>query len=531
MLITFVLFLLGIYLFLVALWHILTRHHLAFKSNALDFEFLRTPRCDRKIDGTAVICGEGLFTAKICDLHFRRVVIVEPEAWLATDAGRGLHSWEQVHTRTRVAQYKSLHGNQETVSTGLLKLFPGFEAEAKNSGLSISEGDVKASFAGTRFKLPYNYYPKGLPQTLYGGRQALETLIRQATLAGLVTGLVRDPQDPSRVSEVIVRTDNGTINLDATLAVDCTGVTRAGFKWLDRLGYGQTAYGGLPLKDLKISLDQKLQYTTMIVTLTPDLLKQLPIPGDGATRPQALFNCLEDIPSQGRRFFVMWKQEGNDLLFFGGQSNDSPPRLRCLDDMLQWVRSLTTFRDPVPDWVYDTLEMCKKVENTLHISQIRVPGTAHIRYHLAADIPSNFIAIGDSVMSVNPTFAQGSSKAFMGAVALNNTLRKVKTAKQLPDNFSKQFFAQQHTKIDGYWQQTRLMDYGIPSTIPIPGESLSSGAWFRAYIRRLQLLATTDDHAALAMYNGIFGVGTPLDPLHPALVVKVLWGMLKNPSL
>ena len=56
----------------------------------------------------------GLATARICHDHFERVIIVEPEAWLATVEGWKLEQkgepTQKTKTRARVMQYQSLHG-------------------------------------------------------------------------------------------------------------------------------------------------------------------------------------------------------------------------------------------------------------------------------------------------------------------------------------------------------------------------------------------------------------------------------------
>jgi hypothetical protein len=52
----------------------------------------------------------GLLTARVCHDHFERVLIVEAEAWVASEEGRKMDGWNQKLVRSRVAQYASLHG-------------------------------------------------------------------------------------------------------------------------------------------------------------------------------------------------------------------------------------------------------------------------------------------------------------------------------------------------------------------------------------------------------------------------------------
>ena len=52
----------------------------------------------------------GIITARICHDHFERVIIVEPEAWLATKDGWKPDAKPTQKTRARVMQYQSLNG-------------------------------------------------------------------------------------------------------------------------------------------------------------------------------------------------------------------------------------------------------------------------------------------------------------------------------------------------------------------------------------------------------------------------------------
>jgi hypothetical protein len=52
----------------------------------------------------------GLMTARVCHDHFERVVVVEPEAWLATSEGWDPAQQPQKSKRTRIMQYQSIQG-------------------------------------------------------------------------------------------------------------------------------------------------------------------------------------------------------------------------------------------------------------------------------------------------------------------------------------------------------------------------------------------------------------------------------------
>ena len=52
----------------------------------------------------------GLLAARVCHNYFKRVIIIEPESWLATEEARITEAWTQRHDRSRVIQYHSVQG-------------------------------------------------------------------------------------------------------------------------------------------------------------------------------------------------------------------------------------------------------------------------------------------------------------------------------------------------------------------------------------------------------------------------------------
>ncbi|GAV99174.1 hypothetical protein LENED_000613 [Lentinula edodes] len=527
-------------------WRLLRRYLFNRSSGIPEIENIGKTRFpEQRLDGTALICGgsiAGLLAARICSEFFEHVIIVEPEEWLTSEDGMRRFAWEQEHKRTRVMQYQSLHGSQALLYAGLRKLFPDLAEQCRYSGIAIYPADRKMNFAGTLIPAPVESYHGHLPETLVSSRAGLETLLRRLVLgrgnyrnivqiAGTVIGLSPHSDDPSRIGRVkIRRTDSQIEELDANLVIDCTGVTRAGVKWLSQAGYGSTDVnidGKLDLKDAKISFDQKLQYSSLICDVTPDTLKKLPIPNDQTTETM-FFGFWEDDPNNGRRFFVMTKVDGDRIVIFVGQSSDDPVKYESLNAMRSLIQDLKTHKNPIPGWVIETIDIIEASQPEVHSSQLRIPPTAYIRYHQTVNLPSNFVALGDSVSSVDPLYGQGCTKALLGAVALHKVL-SAKTqvdTKELPADFSEQFFKEHSKKTDNFWQLTHLLDYGIPSTTPLPGEDLKVGRLLRWYLRRVQILATKDAQAGRAYWDGVMGFGTSVDIFHPFIVLKTLFNTL-----
>ncbi|KAJ7066149.1 hypothetical protein C8F01DRAFT_1365750 [Mycena amicta] len=560
----------AVYFFLLSAWHIFRRILLANVIGMNDFPLLQKGRLpEEKIPGTAVICGgsiAGLLTARICNEHFERVLVVEADQWAASEDARALDGWKSnaKHQRTRILQYNSLHVNQSYIYAGLFRLFPNLEEECARSDIKILPANTNLHLSGLPWQMPFASYKNGLPRTLVSSRPGTESLLRLVTnvptfntvlifcrrlildkksypnieyLTGAVTDVLPDPAHPSRLSKIVVRTDAGIQEIPAALVADCTGTARAGLKWLGRHGYGNPSAdslkGKLPLDEIKISLDQKLRYSSIIFNLSQEFHDSLPLPEE--LKPiRSIMTFMEEpteeVVNRGRAIMALMHLDANLLVAFVGHYGNERPQPRNAAEMKEYVRDLYAVR-PIPEWVFALFDKLQEVEekDATH-SLVKVPPTTYVRYHLATNLPSNFVALGDSVMTVNPLYGEGGSKALRCAMALHKTLFHTQktSGRILPDSFSEDFFEEEHKRTDWLWENTRTIDYGAPTTEPIAGDSLSRGAFVRWYATRLQSLAITDYQAGKVMYESTIGFASPIDALHPNLVLKVLCMALWN---
>ncbi|KAJ7066142.1 hypothetical protein C8F01DRAFT_1122312 [Mycena amicta] len=542
MLFTALFLLVAVYSTLLLAWHVLRRRLLATVIGVPDLPLLKKAREGDKIDGTAVICGgsvAGLLTARICHGHFRKVLIIEPDAWVATEEARTVSGWNQGHPRTRILQWNSLHGSQPYLFSGMSHLFPKLETECEQAHIQIAPHNPRFNISGLFWKIPHSSFKPHLPKSMYTTRPALEKLLRRLVLdkdlypsielmTGTVTEVIPDPADASRICKVVVRNDQGAIrDISAALVADCTGPARAGMKWLARRGYGGTS-DGKNIDQLKISIDQKLRYCTMTFKMDQKFHSRLPFP-DEFKHIKPVFTFLEDLNEEttrkGRAVFIITRKDEWTLVVFTGHYGTTRPRPRTVEELKQYILDLHTVV-PIPEWVLQLVHMLHEIEDTAIVSRVKVPPTTYVRYHLAAHLPSNFVALGDSVMTVNPLFGEGWTKALRCVMALQKVLLRTRTT--IPGSFSREFFEEEHAKTDWMWENSRVQDYGFPTTVPVEGESLSSGAFIRWYVTWLQRLAVTDEHAGLAMYEAVCGFGSPVDALHPHLVAKVFWTALTS---
>ncbi|KAK7453512.1 hypothetical protein VKT23_011791 [Stygiomarasmius scandens] len=442
------------------------RQHLLKKETALmDWPLLGRPRAEKdKIPGTVVICGgslAGLLAARVCHDHFERVVIVEAEAWLSTEDGIKVESWTQTNKRARVMQYTSLHGNLVPVTDGLLRLFPDFEAECKRSRIKLVPADFKAVLAGHKCLVPYDEFGGLLPRTIQAGRQATETLIRRLTLnskeypnisqiSGTVTGTNVDPGNPNFLKTVCIQTATGPEEIDAALVIDCTGPAKAGQEWIRNAGFG-----GEPkaLDKLTVTYDPRVRYSSFIFRITADLAARVPeyekehstgalfmFKGDPNVSPTicAAMKIEEDFGKLFYTPFVTWGSE------------ELPDNVEGIRKFLKSDKSSA----PIPQWIWDFFDICEEVEDTMIFRKVRVPSPYWVHYESSNDLPANWIALGDSVSRINPAFGQGTTKAMMGAVSLNNVLE---VGKSIPRDFSRRFFHAQADKIAPVWAADKLI--------------------------------------------------------------------------
>ncbi|KAG7444011.1 uncharacterized protein BT62DRAFT_934602 [Guyanagaster necrorhizus] len=525
------------------LWRYLRYRLLRKQTCVPDLEQLGFSRStDKKIHGTAVICGgslAGLFTARVCHDHFDEVVIVEPEVWADRPDAKRQDVWNQENTRTRIMQYESFHGPlQRLAFMALCNLFTGFAGECEASDIRVGSADYPVSTWGRWSKKPYDQYNGVLPDTVFASRPGFETLLRRLVLGGryknirqvigTVTGVSRNASNPEYLDRVTIRTTSGTREINAALVVDCTGSASAGMKWLRREGYGQSETypsGKLPLDELKIAYDQKIIYSTIKFRVPPELGERFPGLPTSFKKCGLIYVCIAD-PALDCRGISLQRIEGNFVQIccavFGA---DELPR--TVEEIKKYAQSIVT-RDPMPPSLFQILDMLEEVEDTMTCSQIPFPGASYIRFDKAVNLPPNWIAIGDSVMKVNPLFGQGVVKALMGAICLNTLLQKRDATAGIPRDFSAEFFEMQGNKISPFWDADKVWDYGYHTTVPIAGEKLSD-SWFpRWYTRKLIMLSFDDVQAGSILWHINMHLAPPIDAMHPRIVLKILWTTFKS---
>ncbi|KAF8510624.1 hypothetical protein JB92DRAFT_2831512 [Gautieria morchelliformis] len=481
-----------------------------------------------KIPGTAVICGgsvAGLITARVCSNHFEKVVMIEPEEWV-TAVGSGVKdeggqkSENPPPKRSRIAQYGAFHAYHAIMTVILRRLFPQVEHELGREGA--------------------RRYPRGsLPRVILASRAAFETTLRRMVLttcpnvsyhAGSVIGLVRSESPTNRLAGVKLRTVVGEEqHISALLVVDCTGPAHGGYRWLKDLPpvacrpCDITPRKSLPLEDLKIAYDPKMAYMTCIFDVPSTLIEPLKGHGFPMDYETAAYVYIY-LPNSKveRNHMMMQRQEKNTW---------------CVADLRSFMSHLVPAR-PIPGWVHAMLDLFEQEDVPATYCFSRCPPTIYIQYHRAKNLPSNFIAVGDSVLQVNPVAGQGCTKAFVEAVTLNRMLTQcVPNPSQyatsfddvLPSDFGQRFFAAQAKRTGRLWESMKITDYSFETTTPAPGDNLeTTNAWRRVYAAGVMRLCTKDPYVAGVTYSMTNWLAPSTDAFSPVIVAKVLWLKIRD---
>ncbi|KAJ6558219.1 hypothetical protein B0H19DRAFT_1376695 [Mycena capillaripes] len=353
------------------------------------------------LPGTAVVCGgsiAGIVAARICADHFERVIIIDPEIQ------------DSEKPKTRIMQFNALHGYLALFLEGARRLWPQFDAEMKAMGGWFPVGDTQVHYSGVQLLTPYKDYPAGqFPEILMIRRSVLQkglhrllmqhaTSPRMSVLAGVVTGVLASDTATS-IDTVTVRLLDGTnMSLhDVALLVDCTGTTQAGLKWLTAAGFN------LP-DNIRSRYQGNIRSVTISFIVPPELASKLPIPA--LQRKTALvYAQLPHDDAQSSTLMLGITDNNTMQLVFGDTSHRSLPR--SAGEVVPFIAEFQGLSIPIPFWVIEVIEMlCEHGEPTFDFAKI--PSQSFVRYHslLKGDLPSNFIALGDASLQLNPIHGQ-----------------------------------------------------------------------------------------------------------------------------
>ncbi|KAJ7631340.1 hypothetical protein DFH06DRAFT_1224277 [Mycena polygramma] len=467
--------------------------------------------------GTAIVCGgsiSGIVAARICADHFERVVIIDPEIQ------------DSEKPKTRIMQYTAVHGFLALFVQGARRLWPNFDAEMKATGGRMPEADLQLHYSGVPIVAPYTEYSGKLPTTLVMSRpssqRVLERLFLQhPTMAKtlVLRGTVRKmhaSEDGASVATVTIRQLDGTfVTLDdAALVVDCTGTSQTGLKWLRAAGFK------VP-ETIRAQYHGNIQYSCLTFDVPPSLASKLPIPA--RQRETAVVYLSVPHDDTLATFVMLLIGENNTMqLVVGDTSSGDLPR--TAPEVVPFMTGFRGYIKPVPSWVLEVVGLlCEHGKPSVDV--VKIPIQSFVRYHSLPPgiLPSNFVAVGDSSMQLNPVHGQGMAKVILNGIALNHVLYSVKPGSfLLPRNFSALYFANAAPALKGLWDATRLHDYGSLKCGPMDGETRDTGRFVRWFENKLLSAGSRDEEVASAVWHVRHMLAADKSLFAPTVLWKVL---------
>ncbi|TFL02261.1 hypothetical protein BDV98DRAFT_57173 [Pterulicium gracile] len=180
---------------------------------------------------------------------------------------------------------------------------------------------------------------------------------------------------------------------------------------------------------------------------------------------------------------------------------------------------------PVPAWFLETISLLVD-EGSPVFTPTRLATCSWVQYHEAAMFPTNFIAIGDSTMGLNPIYGQGCSKIMVSLLLLDRMLREQQYDQSLSPLFAKQFFHELKTRTRGMWVSSKYEDYQRSTAGPSTGETRQNGKLVRWANRLVRQAARKDVKVArvLSSIGHVFALESAL--MRPGILLKILWAQI-----
>ncbi|KAF7339236.1 hypothetical protein MVEN_02001400 [Mycena venus] len=322
---------------------------------------------------------------------------------------------------------------------------------------------------------------------------------RSATQKALYALLMQHPRAANITvwpgTSVIVRKLDGTqvVVDNIGLVVDCTGRIQAGMKWLETAGFS------LP-DNLRCTYKPNIRYATLV---------------------------CQYIHTQhftyGLSVTALVKTDNNTMQVMLTSSEDNLPR--SVPEILPFISTIRGHA-PLASWFVETVEILCENCNEPSFDIIKIPEQSCVKYHSVPTgaLPSNFIAVGDAHIQLNPVHGQGVSKAMLNAITLNSLLHSIDSPVPIiPGDFSVRYFKENAARTKGLWDATRLHDYGSLSCEPMAGETRDNGRLARWFELKLISAATQDEEVASVLWRVRNMVAADRALLAPTVLWKALW--------
>ncbi|KAF8321410.1 uncharacterized protein EI90DRAFT_3079301 [Cantharellus anzutake] len=520
------------------LWMVLRRHLLHKTTVVDDLEFLGRAPPREKVQGVAVIAGgslAGYVTARVLKDHFEKIVIIEPDPAITLEG--------------RVPQRAHFHVIRSGGTAILRKLFPTFQEEASKSDVYISPRFMR-QWVGLSY---FGDLGLKIGDTVTGSRSSVETLVRRLSIEscgdklqliqGTVTG-VEASSDGTAIRSVSFRpaTQSPTTGLTmvpCALFVDCSGSSSIGSKLLSTASNKWGPYE-------RTSYNPKIRYHSTSIKLSPktqdEVARSLPKHHRDFGRWGActIIGLVIPTAETGKDLFGYQRIDGDHLLliYSGWDLDTCPATIAQFADLgrQSTAKAIPEKHRSRDEWFFEILRVVGEgtglLDEPLKWNSYTLTSCQWIDYAFKP-VPNNFIAVGDSLMRVNPVFGQGVSRLLFNAAVLNSTLHQALQPAaghaELPRGFSHSYFKRAFPIDKGMFDVNRMLDYGYDSTVPQPGETLAFGTTFRKYWAFVLNLVSHDGESFKVFEDVSCGLRPAIDLIRPSFIFKSLFWMWWSP--
>ena len=401
----------------------------------------RKSQQEDRIPGRVVVIGgglAGLSAVRVAAQYYASVTLVE------RDEAAGVNDF-----RSGVPQARHTHNLLPEGLEILEQLFPGITSEMILAGAVPATTDQQYVYSEKTDRTPVS--PNRSGHSVYASRPLVEALLYQRIssrsdvqvlkgweAAGLETDVRKE-----KVTGVHLRRRGEEMTVPADIVLDTSGRNSKASRWLADAGLE-------PPRETRV--DAFTGYASRIYQ-KPDgfhaAWKMLYIPP--ATPHQSRGGII--LPLEGNRWHVT-------LL---GMAKDYPPTDD--DGFLEFAKSLPT--DELSNAI-------SKAEPLTRPSGYRLTQNRKMHYERLPRYIDGLLVAGDAVMSLNPVYAQGMTKALMEVQVLEQTLaeNRRRLAQGNLEGFSRAFQVEISRATSNVWRMATDEDTCWPETMIIEGYSL-----------------------------------------------------------